>query len=269
LHNNVAGGQGTAVGSKALEASTAGNTITALGFNSLGANMTAINNTAAGYNALGINTTGARNTALGTTTLALNNGNDNTALGYQALSTKTTGNNNIALGSGAGSAVTTGSNNITIGSPGSATSSRIDIGVHGTQTTCFIQGIDVATVSGTPVLVTATGQLGVAASSRNYKQDIEPMADTSSALLEVMPVTFTYKPEYGDAEIHYGFVGEELYEKYPSLVGLDYNGNPAHIHYHELPAMLLNELQKTSRSLDVLEEQVKYVMNVISSQYTN
>src|SRR5207302_2483401 len=112
---------------------------------------TANDNTADGDSALHANTTGA----------------ENTATGFGALSANTTGTNNIALGSNAGVNLTTGNNNIDIGAPGTAgESGKIRIGTTGTHTAAFVAGISGVAVTGSAVLITGNGKLGVMGSQR-------------------------------------------------------------------------------------------------------
>lgn len=64
------------------------------------------------------------------------------------------------------------------------------------------------------MLINGSGQLGVASSSRRYKDDIRDMGDSSSRLLELRPVTFRYKQRYADGSkpIDYGLIAEEVAE---------------------------------------------------------
>ena len=48
-------------------------------------------------------------------------------------------------------------------------------------------------MNGSPVVVGEGGQMGVAASSRKFKDDIKPMEKASEAILALKPVTFRYK----------------------------------------------------------------------------
>jgi trimeric autotransporter adhesin len=140
-------------------------------------NTTGPNNTATGQFALFNNTTGQDNTANGVDALLFNTtGNNNTANGVSALNHNTTGSNNIALGSSAGVSLTTGDFNIDIGNSGVADESgTIRIGRAGIQTKTFIAGITGVAVTGSTVLVSSVGQLGVAASSARFKKDIQSM----------------------------------------------------------------------------------------------
>ena len=150
---------------------------TVLGTGALGSNTTGDNNTASGYQALYSNTEGSSNTATGVNALVAN----------------TTGSDNIALGNNAGSVPVAGVNNIHIGHAGVAGETRvIRLGRQGTQLKTFIAGIRGVPVSGAAVIISSTGQLGVASSSRRYKENIQPMADASAALMKLKPVTFLH-----------------------------------------------------------------------------
>ena len=63
------------------------------------------------------------------------------------------------------------------------------LGQHQTRT--FIAGIT-APVSGSAVLITAQGRLGIQVSAARYKTDIAPLGRRSQGLLQLRPVTFRY-----------------------------------------------------------------------------
>ena len=113
------------------------------------------------------NITGDNNTAQGVNALSNNTvGNNNTANGRAALLRNTTGSSNIALGINAGGNLTIGDSNIDIGNAGvAAETNTIRVGTRGIQRRAFIAGISGSAVTGSPVVVNASGQLGVAASS--------------------------------------------------------------------------------------------------------
>src|SRR5207245_2516413 len=94
----------------------------------------------------------------------------------------------------AGDNLTTGRNNIDIGNAGAAGEARkIRIGTVGTQIATFIAGIHGVAVTGAAVVVSSSGQLGVAPSSARFKEAIKPMERASEALFALKPVTFRYK----------------------------------------------------------------------------
>ena len=165
-----------------------------------------------------------------------------------------TGTNNIAIGYSAGSGLTTGNNNIYLGHVGTATESdTMRLGSSQTQT--YIAGISGVPVSGSVVLISNTGQVGIQASSLRYKYDIEPMGARSHALLKLRPVTFRYKQD-AQGERQYGLIAEEVAKVYPELVTRDANGEVESVRYQELTPMLLNELQHQQRQLAVQTQEL-------------
>jgi len=271
LYSNTTGVSNTASGYFALKYNTTGSYNAASGESALYSNTTADYNTASGVNALYSNTSAYYNTASGYGALYSNNGNSNTASGYEALyantsgtqntatglhalAANTTGSNNIAEGYHGGYNLTTGSYNIDIGSPGvKAESGVIRIGTitgtTSTQSAAYIAGIYgvTTTTAGTAVFIDSSGQLGTVSSSIRYKEDVQPMADTSERLLKLRPVKFRYKKAdaSGEKPIQYGLIAEEVAEVYPELVVRDATtGRIDGVRYEELAPMLLNEVQK-------------------------
>jgi len=249
LQHNVLGNENTASGAFSLYSNTDGNYNAASGFEALFANTTASNNTASGFRALYFTTTGADNTATGFLALVSNTtGRQNTAVGADALHSNTTGLNNIAIGASAGYAVT-GSNNIDIGSTGSAGESGV-IRIGGpSQTAVHIAGITSAHLTGSPVYVSASGQLGVLSSSERYKTEIASMGGGSTQKLhELRPVSFHLKSD-PKGTVQYGLIAEEVNKIYPELVIRDDAGTIQGVRYDELAPLLLSEVQQQQREL--------------------
>ncbi len=277
LQTNSTGAYNVGVGTAALQANTTGSNNTGVGSAALGNNTGGAYNSAFGYDALALNTLGNGNTALGYTALFDNNasyntavgiaalsgntmGGNNTGVGYFALSSVTTGGGNIGIGSGAGQNVAgSGSYTIEIGNSGTVTDSNvIRIGTPGEQISTFIAGINNATITGSAVLVNPNGQLGVLLSSERYKKDIQDMGTASDALMQLRPVTFRYKQstDDGSQRLNYGLIGEEVAKIYPDLVVYGTDGQVESVQYHQLPALLLNEVQKQYQIIQQLEERV-------------
>jgi uncharacterized coiled-coil protein SlyX len=185
-----------------------------------------------------------------------------------ALIANTTGGNNIALGRSAGSKITAGSNNIEIGNVGVAgDSNTIKIGTAGTQKSTFIAGINGVGVSGAAVLVSSSGQLGVASSSARFKENIQPMEKTSEALLALKPVTFRYKKELDPEAIpQFGLIAEEVEKVDPKLVARDAEGKVFTVRYEAVNAMLLNEFLKEHRKVEELEVTITQVKSTLAKQ---
>jgi len=253
LYWNDTGGGNTADGAGALYHNTTGGANTAAGSSALSENTTGADNTASGRLSLANNTTGDSNTASGSYALYGNTtGINNTAHGFGALRYSTTGYRNIALGWQAGIGVTTGSDNIIIGggNEGTATDTGvIRIGTKAYQKKTFIAGIrNVQTGLSTAktVFIDANGQLGTIKSSREFKENIQPMGSASERLLSLRPVTFQYKQadEDGSKPLQFGLIAEEVAESFPELAIYDEQGQPESVSYHLLATLLLNEFQK-------------------------
>jgi hypothetical protein len=88
-------------------------------------------------------------------------------------------------------------------------------------------------------------------SSRRFKEDVRDLGDASRGLERLRPVTFRYKraePD-GTRPRQYGLIAEEVAAVYPELVQYGATGEPQAVRYHELPAMLLNEIQRQQRQI--------------------
>jgi hypothetical protein len=239
---------------------TSGTNNTASGYEALFSNTTGANNTASGYQALYANATGNNNSASGLQALQSNDsGSQNTASGYFALQNNTTGSGNIAVGFQAGMDLTTGSHNIDIGNKGvAAESGTIRIGTDATQKTTFIAGIFGTSVTGSAVVVTSTGKLGVTASSERYKTAIAPMGSDTAKLQQLRPVSFKLKSDATGTR-QYGLIAEEVAKVYPELVIRDDKGRIYGVRYDELAPILLNEVQQQAAQLRSVQQQLTEV----------
>jgi hypothetical protein len=152
-----------------------------------------------------------------------------------------------------------GDSNIYIGDSGGGNESgTIRIGkclggIFGcTHTRFFAAGVATTGVSGVQVLVGADGQLGVASSSRRFKEDVRDMGQATEGLMRLRPVTFYYKQAEPGAhrQLQYGLIAEEVAEVYPELVEYSATGEPFTVRYQLLGAMLLNEVQRQQSTID-------------------
>jgi hypothetical protein len=286
LYFNPSGDRNTATGNRALYQNN-GSDNTATGASALNHN-TADSNTATGASALFSNVTGSFNTAMGANALYHNTAEGNTAIGYKALYnhigsvdsnfnvaigsdallSNANGQNNVAVGAGAGSGLTEGSSNIYIGSLNGGDSveyKTIRIGVSSgplefKQSRTFIAGIAGMSEGGfmiSTVYINNDGRLGTQppASSRRYKQQIKPMAQTSEAVLALKPVTFKYKgDEKGTPQ--FGLIAEEVAAVNPDLIVRDEKGEIYSVRYEAVNAMLLNEFIKEHRAVQELKSKV-------------
>jgi hypothetical protein len=266
LFSNTTGSGNTAIGTSALQDNTTAGGNTAIGTSALNSNTEGQANTATGAGALVNNTTGRYNTAIGNGAL-LNNttGGYNTAIGRFALGSST-GTGNTALGLDAGSSLTTGNNNVDInnsGAPGEFETIRIGA----SQTRTFIAGISGVPVTGTGVVVSLGGQLGVAPSSRRFKDELKPMDKASEAIFALKPVTFRYKHEIDPKRIpQFGLVAEEVAKVNPDLVACDAKGEPYTVRYDAVNAMLLNEFLKEHRKAQEQEATIADLRSAMARQ---
>jgi hypothetical protein len=110
-------------------------------------------------------------------------------------------------------------------------------------------------VSGVPVVVDSTGLLGTVVSSIRYKENVEDLKDASSPLLYLRPVMFNYKSRPGEFK-QPGLIAEEVESVMPNLVVYNKEGLVETVKYHDLPVLLLNELQKALKRIEALEEKL-------------
>jgi hypothetical protein len=265
LRNNTTGRTNTAVGVDSLQQNTTGEGNVAMGFESLLGNTTGYSNVAVGNQALNSSGSSFSNTAVGTESLRFfNDGSGNTGIGQLALSALGSGSNNAALGLGAGALLQTGSNNLYLAHSGSATESNTTR-IGKTQTRAFMAGV-FATTTGHPttllVQVDQNGQLGTAASSRRYKQDIEDMGAVTDRLFDLRPVTFHYKA-HPEGPTHFGLIAEEVDQVMPELVVRGRDGQIETVAYQELAPMLLNEVQKQRRELQALKAELEEIRAIL------
>ena len=209
------------------------------------------------------NTTGSGNTFYGDMAGFYNTtASGNTFYGDSAGYDNTTGSSNTFFGDAAGWNNTTGSSDVYIANPGPSygtESNTIRIGNPEFQTTAYIAGIYGVNVGGIPVQINSSGQLGAQTSSLRFKEQVQNMDDSTSALMKLRPVTFFYKPEYaiGDRTLQYGLIAEEMAKVYPELVAYDNEGQPYSIRYQYIATMLLNEVQKQNRRAETQAEVIK------------
>jgi hypothetical protein len=118
-----------------------------------------------------------------------------------------------------------------------------------TQKKTYIAGVATAAVTGSTVLIDATGRLGVPLSSARYKRDIETMGTRSEGVLKLRPVTFAYTHDLQGVR-QYGLIAEEVAAVYPELVTHTATGEVQAVRYQELIPMLVNELQRQQQAME-------------------
>lgn len=223
-------------------------------------------------------TTGSGNTGVGQQTFnALTSGNNNVAVGGNTLISLTQGSSNICMGINSGDNITTGNNNTFYGyqsghSHSTSDSSNIAIGYtavgvagqsnrlqigNGTGTAAgnlnksFIHGIRGITTTNNDaiaVLIDSAGQLGTVSSSIRFKENVQDLGDTP--VLQLRPVSFNFKQ---DGRPAIGLIAEEVEKVMPSLVAYNQEGQAESVKYHDLPVLLLAEIQKLRKEIDELK----------------
>src|SRR5438094_6045051 len=260
------GGTNTAVGAGALLNNSDGADNNAVGAFALFNNVSGFFNNAHGRNAL-LNSTGSQNNAMGDDAMFFNTtGSFNTAIGDDALDANVDGNNNVAVGDENGTGLGASVNNcIAINVPGAVPFATLD-------NTCFIGSIfdqpvsDVGTQEA--VFVDQFNVVGISASSRRFKHDIQPMDKASEAILALKPVTFKYNADK-NGRTQYGLIAEEVATVNPDLVVQHKDGEISTVRYEQVNAMLLNEFLKEHKkvqNLEVTVAQQQKGMEVLTAQ---
>ena len=247
------GGSNTAVGAGALLTNSDGSANNAVGVFALFNNVSGTFNNAHGRNCL-LNSTGDQNNAMGDDAMESNTtGSFNTAIGDDALFFNQDGDSNVAIGDEAGVGLGASVNNcIAINVPGAGPFAVLD-------NTCFIGSIfdqpvsDVGTQEA--VFVDQFNVVGIAASSRRFKHDIQPMDKASEAILALKPVTFKYNADK-NGRTQYGLIAEEVATVNPDLVVQHKDGEISTVRYEQVNAMLLNEFLKEHKKVQNLETTV-------------
>jgi len=140
----------------------------------------------------------------------------------------------------------------------------------------------VAVGAGEPVFIDPlTGQLfytPIVPSSKQFKHNINNMADESEIIYKLRPVTFNYNDdnnghvlqqdlydENGNAIKQFGLIAEEVYEVIPSFVKNNYRDKTSifTVDYAKLTPLLLNEIQKMNKKVSDLTDDNKKMGEII------
>ena len=96
------------------------------------------------------------------------------------------------------------------------------------------------------------------------------MGDASELLMRLRPVTFRYTEVAVGADEaktpQYGLIAEEVAAVAPELVAPDLDGKPYSVKYHELPALLLNEVQEQEREIAALKSQMAQLQRQLAER---
>ena len=106
-------------------------------------------------------------------------------------------------------------------------------------------------VTGRDVYVSSTGRLGYLSSSKRYKENIAPLEDDFSKILQAQAVTFTFKQT---KEPGIGFIAEDMDELgLRNLVIYDAEGRPDSVRYDCISLYLLEVLKDQASSIKELK----------------
>lgn len=113
-------------------------------------------------------------------------------------------------------------------------------------------------VTGRAVQVNSNGTLGTTASSRRYKEEIEPLAVTVEDVLAIEPVSFRYKAEAlepdSERPLEFGVIAEQVDEiGIEPLIIRDGDGRPEAFAYEKLPVLLLKVCREQQARINDLE----------------
>jgi hypothetical protein len=174
------GTDNTGLGVFTLAALTSGTDNTAIGSDSSITLQSGSFNTAVGASTLAIASSANNNTAIGALSAeGLTTGSSNTLVGYSSGIVLTSGHHNIAIGNLAGSNWTVEANNIAVGTFGVALDSGVTrIGTNGTQTSCYVAGIDGVDLNTATIVTESADQLGTATLTAGAGISITPGAGT-------------------------------------------------------------------------------------------
>jgi hypothetical protein len=146
-------------------------------------------------------------------------------------------------------------------------SKTIRTGNKATHTATFIAGIYGVAVTGSQVVVNASGKLGIAGSSARFKEAIKPMDKASETILALKPVTFQYKHDLDpDGVPQFGLIAEQVEKVNPDLVVRDNQGRVSSVRYEAVNAMLLNEFLKEHRNVAEQQSTIAELKTTVAQQ---
>jgi len=102
--------------------------------------------------------------------------------------------------------------------------------------------------------VVSTSTSACAPSSIRYKNNVQTLSDARGLdlVMQMRPVTYTYKPELLISGNQVGFIAEEMAPLVPEVVGLDASGTPANIDYAKLTPIIVKAIQTLNQKVDHL-----------------
>ncbi len=280
LQDNTTGTSNTATGSSALEHNTTGYMNVAYGGLALNNNKTGSGNVAVSQTALYLNTSGSYNVAIGNDALRKNTtGEFNTAIGYFA-GRENTGSGNVFIGYGAGPSLPSEttyamkSNQLAIANSPDPDSELITgdfaektIGLNGSVAVNNHMSVkgemkafqslrvnkNIYTNGHLKVKKTATAQSFNTTSDARLKDDIQPINDALSSVLQLQGKTYRWKEDHHKQDI--GLIAQEVEQVFPELVTEDANGFKA-IAYSRLTAVLIEAIKEQQGQMISQQQQM-------------
>src|SRR5207302_1595009 len=128
-----------------------------------------------------------------------------------------------------------------------------------------IRGVTTTNANAIPVVIDSAGQLGTVSSSQRFKDQIEPMDNSSEAVLGLKPVTFHYKNDATNTP-QFGLIAEEVAKVNPDLVVRDERGEIYTVRYEAVNAMLLNEFLKEHRNVAEQQSTIAELKTTVAQQ---
>lgn len=98
----------------------------------------------------------------------------------------------------------------------------------------------------------------VETSTRELKEDIQPLENQLEKIKQLQPVEFTWKK---DKKKDFGLIAEEVEEIYPYLVEHDSDDNLIGVKYSKLTSVLIKALQEQQHQIEELKEEITYLKN--------
>lgn len=186
-----------------------------------------------------------------TSTLTLDTGSTHFSTGVSASAAA------AGFGAGGGSGTIAGSgttdyipvftNSTTLGDSPIYKSTAGDIGIGTTSPTTLLD------VNGTTTTVSL-----VETSTRELKEDIQPLENQLEKIKQLQPVEFTWKK---DKKKDFGLIAEEVEEIYPYLVEHDSDDNLIGVKYSKLTSVLIKALQEQQHQIDELKAEITHLKN--------
>jgi hypothetical protein len=246
MHNNTSGNHNVAIGKGALDSNTTGQF-----------------NISVGTDALTANTAGSFNTAIGRAAGHINTGSSNVFIGHGAgayMSYETAyamKSNQLAIANSVDpdSEIITGDfAKKTIGLNGSvAVKNHMSVKGEMKAFQSLRVNKNIYTNGHLKVKKTATAQSFNTTSDARLKDDIQPINDALSSVLQLQGKTYRWKEDHHKQDI--GLIAQEVEQVFPELVEEDANGFKA-IAYSRLTAVLIEAIKEQQGQMTTQQDQI-------------